>query len=77
MASPRTDLEIEGRGFYAIFAVTLAGRRWMKQVEGFDGNSAYSDDSRMTQDIADGAIRDGLSVSVNGRQYIGAGRVAS
>jgi hypothetical protein len=51
------DIEIGGIGFYAISAITLAGRKWCGKVEGFrpDSGVAYCDDSRLVRNIADGA----------------------
>jgi hypothetical protein len=63
------DIDIMGRGFYTIEARTTRGQEFMSQVEGWDGNAAYSDDTRLTQDIADGALYAGLNVRANGKQY--------
>ena len=71
------DIEITGHGFYSISAASKRGTNWMKQVDGFDGRTAYSDQTGMTQDIVDGAYRDGLTVAVNGRTYLGNNRVAA
>ncbi|HEY6766623.1 MAG TPA: hypothetical protein VI386_17830 [Candidatus Sulfotelmatobacter sp.] len=71
------DIEILGKGFYAITHNTDAGKEWMYQVDGFDGIGTYCDDARLVQDIADGAVNDGLIVGINGRQYLGSNRVAA
>jgi hypothetical protein len=81
------DLAIAGQmGFYSLHAHSDAGRDWMtRNVQGvirmasstFIDVYAYCDDSGMAQDIADGALDDGLTVEVNGREYIGANRCAS
>jgi hypothetical protein len=71
------DLDINGNGFYQISAPTRKGQRFLKQVQGAADGVAYCDDSRLTQDIADGAHRKGLIVFVNGRKYIGDGKVAT
>ena len=71
------DIEIQGQGFYCLIAGTKRGARWMKKVQGFDGHAAYSDQTGMTQDIADGAVGDGLKVEVNGKRYLGNNRVAA
>jgi hypothetical protein len=70
-----TDLNIHGRGFYTISAESPRGRSFMRRVDGNDHGTAYSDDTRMTQDIADGAHTAGLRVFVNGRRYLGNNRV--
>ena len=63
------DIEITGQGFYQIEAMTDRATRWMQAVEGFDGRTAYCDDTRLTQNIADGAVCNGLRVEVNGIRY--------
>lgn len=63
------DISIDGRGFYQIQALTAKGRRFMQQVQGNDNGTAHCDDSRMTQDIADGAKTSRLHVDVNGERY--------
>lgn len=65
-----TDLLIRGNGFYSITAVTARGHKWLAThvQDGTDGQ-IYSDDSRMTQDIANGAVAAGLTVEVNGEPY--------
>ena len=63
------DIEISGQGFYTIRAASKRAEHWMRRVQGFDGHAAYSDDTRMTQDIADGAVISGLLVTVEGRHY--------
>lgn len=71
------DITIDGKGFYQISATSKRGKRWMQRVEGFDGEQAFSDQTGMTQDIADGAVADGLRVEVNGRKYLGDNRLAA
>ena len=66
------DIEITGKGFYQFEAVSEEAQDWMAaNVEGFDyrNHVAYCDDSRLAQDIANGAVDDGLTVSVNGKAY--------
>lgn len=60
------DVRITGQGFYSITGVSDAGREWLDM--NVDGNA--SDDTRYTQDIADAATMDGLTVSANGRLYL-------
>jgi hypothetical protein len=66
----QVDIEISGRGFYQITARTTRGRRFMTRVQGNDHGTAYSDDSTLTSNIADGAIGRGLRVSLNGREIM-------
>lgn len=66
------DIEITGSaGFYQLRACTPAGTRFMRRVQGFAHGAAYSDDTRMTQEIAEGAIAKALIVHVNGKPYQG------
>lgn len=66
------DIEITGSlGFYQLRAVTPAGTKFMQTVQGFAHGAAYSDDTRMTREIADGAAGKGLIVKVNGQPYQG------
>lgn len=68
----KPDITIHGRGFYQIRAESARGRRFMRRVQGSDDHGlAYSDDTRMTCDIADGAVVEGLRVVVNGNHYKG------
>lgn len=69
------DIEINGDGFYQLSAGTHRGAVFMRGVQGYDrlANVAYSDDARMTRDIADGAFAKGLRVDVNGTKYEGQG----
>jgi hypothetical protein len=70
------DILINGTGFYYICADSPRGRRFMRHIDGCDdGLNAYCDDSRLVQAIADGAFAKGLTVAVNGRTYLGNGRV--
>jgi hypothetical protein len=74
------DIEITGQGFYVISGNTKRGRNWMiKNVQGTSSwdASAPCDDMGYTQDIADGAVEQGLRVRVNGRNYLGNNRVAA
>lgn len=67
----RIDISIEGRDFYSITGRTRLGRAWVdRNVDGSASGAACSDDTRMTEDIAEGATRDGLRVSVNGYLYL-------
>lgn len=61
----KSDIEISGKGFYQIEAVSKRAARWMEAVEGFDGHTAYCDDTRLTQDIAEAAVCNGFRVTVN------------
>lgn len=73
MKKTRLDVEINGSGgFYQLEAASPAGTRFMRKVQGFAHGVAYCDDTRMTQDIADGACLAGLAVEVNGVAYKGA-----
>lgn len=66
------DIIINGSGFYGINAGSDAGLSFLEMnVEGFDGDTAWCDDTRLMREIADGALSDGLSVDVNGRPYAG------
>jgi hypothetical protein len=66
------DIEITGHnGFYQLRAITPAGTQFMRKVVGFAHGAAYSDDTRMTQEIADGAVEAGQVVYVNGKEYHG------
>jgi hypothetical protein len=68
------DIEITGSGFFQLRATSRKGTTFMRRVEGFAHGCTYCDDSRLTQDIADGAIAKGLRVRVNGQTYEGDGR---
>lgn len=64
------DIEIFGSGgFYQLRARTPAGTRFMQTVQGFAHGAAYCDDTRLTEEIAQGAVRAGLIVDVNGQPY--------
>jgi hypothetical protein len=72
----QADIEINGSaGFYRIDGTTPEGESWLwENVPNAEADSdgvvrAFSDDTRMTQNIADGVIDDGLAVFVNGFQY--------
>jgi len=65
----RADITIDGRGFYQIVAQTARGQRFMRQVQEAERGIAYCDDTRLTQNIADGAVDAGLRVAVNGAAY--------
>jgi hypothetical protein len=72
---PAVDLTINGRGIYAIQSLSAQGRRWLidNVPDRFDDELAYSDDTRCTQDIAEGATNDGQVVAVNGYLYLAGG----
>lgn len=72
----RYDIDITGRGFYTIQGNTPRGAAFMRKVQGTSYDVAHSDDTGMTQNIADGAIRRGLLVRVNGCKYLGNNRVS-
>lgn len=68
------DVEIDGRGFYAIIGASTRGKRWLKRnVQGIESGQTYCDDSRLTRDVADGASSSGLRVVMNGRIYLPGG----
>lgn len=69
MRTRTTDIAIEGSGFYKINGLTPKGRKFMQKVQGTEDGIAYCDDSRLTQDIADGAVSACLRVEVNGVMY--------
>lgn len=72
-ASDTADIAISGNGFYSIQGVTESGREWVcSLVDGADANGlAYTDTSNFARAIADGALADGLSVTVNDQAYAG------
>ena len=74
MKPPKVDISISGQGFYSIVAESKRAEVWMQQVQGFDGHVAHSDDTRMTQEIANAAVCNGYRVEVNGRKYLGENR---
>lgn len=63
------DITIDGNGFYQLTAHSACGRRFLRQVQGTRKGTTYCDDTRMTQNIADGAVAEGLNVEVNGVAY--------
>lgn len=80
------DLDIDGNGFYRIHGRTKKGGSWIhdnvplasqahRDMEGTW--HAYSDDTRLTSELADGALADGLRVRINGKRYVGNGKVAA
>jgi hypothetical protein len=74
------DIRIEGIGVFQITAESTKGSTWIKQhVQGAYGIHgdiiAFSDDTRMTVDIAEGATADGLIVVVRGRVYLPGGKL--
>lgn len=75
----KSDISIDGIGFYQISPETAKGRKWIvKNVHDADSHGqAFSDDSRLVRDIADGALDAGLRVSVNGKNYLGYNAVAA
>jgi len=76
MSEPPFDIEILGRGVYLITGATFAGGAWLldnvpdARVNGSQA-TADCEGGNMAQSIADGAIEDGLAVSVNGLKYLG------
>jgi hypothetical protein len=75
------DIEISGgNGFYTIYAESDGAKEWVAEkvhFESWQGNPTDGislDDTRMAKDIADGAFKDGLNVTVNGRKYLGDNR---
>lgn len=71
----RIDISIEGDGFYSIAGQSKRGKVWMNgNVEGSVGGVAHSDQTRMAADIAEGATRNGLFVTVHGFHYLAGGR---
>lgn len=82
----RYDLDIEGNGFYRIHGRTKKGGSWIcdnvplasEAHRDMVGNwHAHSDDTRLTSELANGAFEDGLRVRINGKRYIGDGKVAA
>lgn len=74
MKQYRIDVSIEGRGFYSITGESKRGRTWInRNVQGSASGAVCSDDTGMTQDIAEGATDAGLRVAVNGYLYISGG----
>lgn len=63
------DIDITGHGFYQIQAVTPAGTQFLQHVQGFADGVAYCESSQLTENIADGAVTEGLTVLVNGLVY--------
>jgi hypothetical protein len=80
MTEPQFDIEILGHGIYVITGATIAGGAWLLEnvpdarVNGSEA-TADCEGSSMAQGIADGAINDGLAVSVNGLKYLGGNAV--
>lgn len=71
IATVVADIEIDGlHGFYSIWGASQKGQEWIaaKVQNGVDGHT-YSDDRRMTQDIANAADDEGLVVTVNDVRY--------
>ena len=68
--NPKTDIRISGgKGFYQITGHTRKGEAWVqKRVQGAERGQAYTDSGSYAQDIARGAIKDGLTVAVNGQR---------
>lgn len=60
------DIRIYGQGFYSIFAVSESGVSWITEnvPDSIEG-AVYCDSTQMSSDIAEGATRDGLVVTVN------------
>jgi hypothetical protein len=80
MTEPEFDIEILGKGIYVITGATIAGGAWLLEnvpdarVNGSEA-TADCEGGNMAQSIADGAIADGLAVSVNGLKYLGGNAV--
>jgi len=80
MSEPQFDIEIIGKGIYVITGATMLGGTWLLEnvpdarVNGSEA-TADCEGGNMAQSIADGAIGDGLAVSVNGRKYLGGNAV--
>lgn len=71
----KIDIDIDGVGFYSIRGGSERGRSWVsRNVQGSESGAACSDDTRMTEDIADGATSEGLNVAVNGYLYLLGGK---
>lgn len=72
------DIAIDGGGgFYSIRGVSESGKAWIAEnVQDGDNGSSYCDDAGRSQEIADGAIEDGLNVGINGLEYVGGGKCA-
>jgi hypothetical protein len=62
------DISISGRGIYIASGQTVRGRKWLRQMAGADRHGVVYVDSGYIQDIAAGAIRDGLVVAKDGRE---------
>jgi hypothetical protein len=80
MTEPEFDIEILGKGIYVITGATIAGGAWLLENvpdARVNGSVATADceGDNMAQSIADGAIGDGLAVSVNGLKYLGGNAV--
>lgn len=72
----QVDIAISGHGVYSIIGLTEAGQQFLAQnVDSDDASSGYamSDDQRYTEDIAEGATEDGLTVVVNSHLYLSGG----
>jgi hypothetical protein len=80
MDEPKFDIEILGNGVYLITGATMDGGAWLLENvpdARVNGNEATADcdGANMAQNIADGAVGDGLAVSVNGLKYLGGNAV--
>lgn len=78
----QSDIEFSGNmGLYQLLANTQAGLEFILANVAFDEwqgtieDGITIEDTRNAQDITDGAFDAGISVAVNGRRYIGNGRV--
>lgn len=70
----KTDIDIEGIGFFSITGLSKRGRTWVgRYVQGSASGAACSDDQNLTEEIAEGATKDGLRVAVNGYLYLPGG----
>jgi hypothetical protein len=78
------DIEFNGQmGFYTVWANTQSGQDFILENVSFEEwqgsimNGISLDDTRMAHNICDAAFDNGLSVVINGKRYIGNGRVAA
>lgn len=71
----QTDLEFRDHGsIWTLYAQTDPGDKWLSENVSEEGFHAYADrivESRYVPDIIGGALADGISVSVDGREVVG------
>lgn len=73
----QADIAFTGKGVYFVAGVSDGGKEWLRQNIGFEpwqgdvDNGIAIDGGRFASEIADGALQDGLLVSVNGNAYEG------